>query len=328
MKKILLIILCTASLSPFAYAQVLTVNGSVKDEAGNTVPLALVQDKGDKTATRTDSLGKFTLKTNPNSTLFISSSGYQPKVVDIKGRNDLLVILKNDDGTPTPTPQVPSAFNGYTANNGTSGGLLYGNGGVGGLFPTFHPTEETQGSRYLFSDWVTGYVVGSQDSVFKNPNYGFNYDKIGGGLLLTQDKRSAIEIDPSKIKSFTLYDNLNQPRTFEYVPDINKKRFPQLIAGGGKYKIYKLTTTKFVKNNFHSDGMTSTGNNYDEYVDEYTYYVLNVQSKQLQELSLKKKSIKAVFAGEGKKLDSFFDAYSAGNINDAYLKSLGDYMNQ
>ena len=195
------------------------------------------------------------------------------------------------------------------------------------MLPTFKYTEATKGNRYLFNDWVSGFVVSPQDSVYKNPVYGFNYDKIGGGLLLTQDKRRAIQIDAAKIKSFTLYNNIGQPETFEYVPEINKTHYPQLIASGPKYKIYKLTITSFVKNNYSSDGMTSTGNNYDEYVDDDTFYVMNVKTKQLQTLDLKKKSIRKVFAEEGKRLDAFFDAYD-GAIDVAYLHNLGDYMNQ
>jgi hypothetical protein len=88
-----------------------------------------------------------------------------------------------------------------------------------------------------------------------------------------------------------------------------------------------LTNTKFVKNDFHTDGLTSTGNNYDEFVDEYAYYLYNVQTKQVQPFTLKKKSIKAAFGDDGKKVDSFFDAYS-DSIDDVFLRSLGDYMNQ
>lgn len=333
MKKRFLILVAALCFLQFANAQVLTVSGNVTDNAGNKIPLALVQDKKDNTAIRTDSLGRFTLKANPNSSLLITSAGFKPKHVNVKDQTDILVILTPENPAATVTPradnaQTPSAFNGYTANNGTGGGLLYHTGMVGALFPVFKNTEETKGSRYLFNDWVTGYVVSPEDSVYKNPSYGFNYDKMGGGLLLTQDKRTAIEIDVARIKSFTLYNNLNQPETFEYVPAINKTHFPQVIASGKKYKIYKLINTKFVRNDYHSDGMTSTGNNYDEFVDEPTYYVLNVQTNQLQELKLKKKSIKAVFAGEGSKLDKFFGAYSESNLDDGYLKNLGDFMNQ
>lgn len=332
MKKTTILFLLPAFVCKMAAAQTLTINGSVKDDVGNYVPLAFVQDKSDNTATRTDSLGKFTLKANPNATLLVTSAGYEKKVISIKGNTDILVVLKSEKAATSNAPavtttQTAAAFDNYTASHGESDALLYGAGNTSPLLPVFHPVDETKGSRYLFSGWVSGFVVDPKDSVYKNPKYGFNYDKVDGGLLLTTDKHSAIEIDPSKIKSFTLYDNLNQPQVYEYVPEINKTHYPMLLSEGKNYKIYKLTSTKFVKNDFHSDGMTSTGNNYDEYVDTYTYYVYNVQTKKVQELAPKKKAIKTVFASEGKKVESFFSAYE-GSIDDSYIRSLGDFMNQ
>jgi hypothetical protein len=322
-------------LLQLADAQVLTVSGNVKDESGNTVSLAFVQNKSDKTATRTDSLGRFTLKANPNSTLLVSSAGYEPKLIDVKGKTDLTVILN-----PAPvaadaqtagggTTTTASAFNTYGANQGYSNSLLYGANGnnSGTLYPVFSYTEATKGSRYLFNDWVSGFVVSPQDSVYKNPAYGFNYDKIAGELLLTSNKHDAIAVDKERIKSFTLYDELRRPQVFEYVPEIDKVHFAQLVAGGKKYKIYKLTKTRFVKNNYHSDGMTSTGNNYDEFEDEGNYYVMSVPDKKLQPFSLKKKSIKTAFASEGDRVNTFFSEYP-GAIDEGYLKNMSDYLNQ
>jgi hypothetical protein len=330
MKKHLLLFVALLAIKAVS-AQTLTISGSVKDDDGNTVPLAFVQDKSDKTATRTDSLGKFTLKANPNSTLFITSTGYEPKVIDVKGKTDLTVVLKTEkaavEGTGTGNADKTGA-SGLTSYNGTGTALLYGHEGLSSMsIPSFHQLDATKGSRYMFNDWVKGFVVSPKDSVYKNANYGFNYDKMGGGLLLTQDKHSAIEISPSEIKSFTVYNEQDQPMVFEYVPEINKSHFPQVLATGKNYKIYKMVNTKFVKSDFHTDGMTSSGNNYDEFVDVPAYYVYNVQTKQLQPFTLKKKSIKLAFSADGKKVDSFFDAYT-DDISDSYLRSLGDYMNQ
>jgi hypothetical protein len=336
MKKTTSIFFLLVCLLKFANAQTQTVYGNVKDESGNTVSLAFVQDKSDKTATRTDSLGRFTLKANPNATLLVSSAGYQPKLIDVKGKTDLTVVLNSApvaaDVSQTPggaATTTASAFNTYGANQGSGNSLLYGANGnnSGTLYPVFSYTEATRGSRYLFNDWVSGFVVSPQDSVYKNPKYGFNYDKIAGELLLTSDKHQAIAVDKERIKSFTLYDQLNTPQIFEYVPEIDKVHFAKLITGGKKYKIYKLTKTRFVKNNYHSDGMTSTGNNYDEFEDEDNYYVISAHDKKVQPFSLKNKSIKTVFAGEGDRVNTFFSEYP-GAIDEAYLKNMNDYMNQ
>ncbi|HTK21999.1 MAG TPA: carboxypeptidase-like regulatory domain-containing protein, partial [Mucilaginibacter sp.] len=298
-KTLILTLIVSLCLTTLLNAQELKVNGTVKDNNGNSVSLAFVQDKKHNTATRTDSTGKFSLVTSPNAKLYVSSTGYKPKEIDVKDKTDIVVILtadKGDNNSTSNSPDPSSSFSNYTA--AASGGTLYGSGlSGGGLLPVFKYTEATKGNRYLFKDWVGGYVVSPEDSLYKNPNYGFNYDKISGALLLTQDKKSAIEIDQSRIKSFTLINELtNKPEVFEYVANIDKTHYPLVLASGNKYKIYKLTITKFIKNNYRTDGMTSYGNNYDEYEDENTYYVYNVQTKQLQPLALKKKAIKAAFA--------------------------------
>lgn len=326
MKKTLLLISGLA-VAAIADAQSFTVSGSVKDSKGNGVPLAMVQDKKSNTATRTDSVGKFTLQSDANSRLTVSSSGYDAKTVDVNGSTNLLVVL-SPKGTNTSDAKTPSAFEDYTGYNGAGNSLLYGGGTGNGLLPTFHPTEATQGSKYLDNDWLSGYIVVADNSVVKNPQYGLNYDKITGGLLLSQDRKTAIEVDKDKVKSFTIVDKNNVENTFVSVPEIDKSHYVVVLADGSKYKIYKQISTKFIKNNYHSDGMTSTGNNYDEYEDTYTYYVLNAKTNKLQVISTRKKSLKAAFEGDGVKMDNFFAQNNDSSNADAYLKQVGTYVNQ
>jgi hypothetical protein len=198
----------------------------------------------------------------------------------------------------------------------------------GSIFPVFSPKEATVGSRYFFPAWVHGYVINAQDSLIQNPGFFFNYDKMGGGLLLTKDKNAAIQIDKDLVKSFTLFDNTNTPYMFEDAPAIDTKHYTQVLATGNKYKIYKSISTKFVKANYASDGIMATGHDYDEFVSENVYYVLNEQNNQLQKIDLKKKAIKAAFSGEADKLGKFMADHSDDTIDDTYLSSLGAYMNE
>src|SRR6202012_357074 len=160
--------------------------------------------------------------------------------------------------------------------------------GQGTMFPVFTIKEETRGSRYLFDKWQPGYVINAKDSLIKRPNFMFNYDKMGGGLLLTQDERSAIEVNRDAIKSFTLYNNAQVPVVFENVPEIDRNHYVEVIATGKKYRIYKLIKTKFEKSDYHTDGVVTTGNPYDEYVDEGNYFVIKDGSGQPQKIALKK----------------------------------------
>ena len=62
-------------------------------------------------------------------------------------------------------------------------------------------------------------------------------------------------------------------------------------------------------------------------IDENTYYLVPANN-QLQKLTLKRKAIKRVFENDENKLDAFFSKNNSGNIDDQFLKDLGDYMNQ
>ncbi|WP_295673499.1 hypothetical protein [uncultured Mucilaginibacter sp.] len=210
------------------------------------------------------------------------------------------------------------------SGNTDSNSILYSSGTSSSIIPVFTYAEATHGSQYLFDGWVKGTLISTDGTVYNEPSYGFDYDKIGGALLFTKDRKSAIQVDGSKIKSFTLYDKQDDPENFILVPVIDPAHFVQVIAEGGKYRIYKLTLTHFVKNNYHNDGMTATGNNYDEYVDDYTYFV-TINGGAPQKMVLKKKSLREVFKNDLDKLNSFFDTKS-GDMDDSYLRELGDYM--
>jgi hypothetical protein len=212
------------------------------------------------------------------------------------------------------------------SGNADSNPILYSSGTSSSIVPVFTPVEATQGSQYLFDGWVKGALISTDGAVYNDPSYGFAYDKVAGALLFTKDRKSAIQVDNAKIRSFTLYDKQGEPENFILVPAINPSHYVQVIADGSKYKIYKLTLTHFVKNNYHNDGMASTGNNYDEYVDDYTYFVA-INSAAPQKLALKKKALREVFKNDMDKLNKFFDTRS-GDINDNYLHELGDLMNK
>src|SRR5476651_1027777 len=85
-----------------------------------------------------------------------------------------------------------SVLKAQTGTNGISAtGITSGTGMAYNLVNN----EDTKGSRYLFDTWVKGYVTDSKGNAVNSENYTFNYDKIGGALLLSQDKQTAIAVD-------------------------------------------------------------------------------------------------------------------------------------
>lgn len=341
MKNVILFLLASLFVQT-TFSQTITAAGNIKNEEGKPIPRAMISEYKSKSAsaTYTDSLGFFSFRVGVYSKLSISCKGYNDTLINIAEKKDIPIVLsklKNSDHSNNTTGDnnENSLINknllqdAVSTQSGVNNNYVYG-GGVrnytGSLLPVFSYKEETKGSRYLFGDWAHGSVVNADNSAFNNPGFLYNYDKMEGGLLMTSDKQSAIEVDKAKIKSFTVYVNIENPFVFENVPLVDNAHFVQVISTGDKYKIYKLTKTKFVKLNYHTNGLVSSGNPYDEYFDEDSYFVLKA-GNQVQKLSLKKKSVKDVFASEAEKVNKFFSENNGDIVNDNFLKNLGDYLN-
>jgi len=187
--------------------------------------------------------------------------------------------------------------------------------------------EPTHGSQYFFSSFARGFIINAKGELVKNPGCFYDYDKINGQLLLKPLDKPIVAAVKADVQSFTLYNRQQHAFVFERVPAIDTQKFVQVLSLGVKYKIYKLIDTHFVSANYRDDGVVHDGNKYDEFVDEGTYYVLNVQSNQLQKISLKIKSLKTVFDRDEDKLNQFISLHPSDTIGDVYLASLGDFMN-
>jgi hypothetical protein len=331
MKKTFLSLLLIISICSIAAAQTITISGTVQDKSGNYLRYAFVQDKQLKSGVYTDSLGHFSVQAQPNGQLRINCAGYKDAVINVSGKNEVVVTLQPDAAVnnnagdePANTALQDALVKQMDLSNKSTVASDFTQGSV---VTIIHTKDATQGSPYFFKDWAHGYIVNAQDTLIQSPGFLLNYDKMKGVLILTKDKVSMISIYQDKVKSFTLFDVLNQQYTFTIVPEIDKSHYVQVISVGNNYKIYKAVKTKFIPSNYSNDGLASTGNNFDLYDDEFTYYLLNVKTSQLQKITLKKKALKQAFGGEEKKADDYFKS-NAGDIDDNYLAALGDYMNK
>lgn len=342
-----------------------TITGTVKDGKGTPVAGASVVPKDAKKGTSTDTSGLFSIKTNPGGFLIITAVGFADTTISINYQRNIAVILQQKANTlntvvvssPQNQPNqssnevinqqnVQNTLEDYARSEEMGAGVktFSGNNPGGGswhiattsslnlvnyngMMPVFHQPTETKGSRYLMGDWSSGLVVNQFDTVIKNPDYLFNYDKITGDLLMTQDKKTYIEIDRPQVKSFALKNNENG-YVFVHVPLIdNGDRYFQLLGQGDKYGAYKSIKTKLVKANGVSTGLTSVGNDYDEYVDEVVYYFVDFKNKTVKQfVELKKKSIKDV-TPEKDKTEKYFADHKKDDINDNFLTGLIKYLN-
>lgn len=316
MKKITLISLL-AFISIISFAQTVSVSGSVTDQKGSPVPFAFIYDSQHPFATYADSTGAFSFKADPSSHLLATANNYLKADVKITNPSEVKIVMF---GGPSGSPIAPGIRNIFKQQEG------FENMSEGSLTRIGSHQENIHGSRFLFNEWVHGYTRTAKDSIKQNDGYLFNYDKIDGRLILATGGSDIHLGLRNENKQFILFDGSGKMYVFEDAPEIDSKHYAQLIASGAKYKIYKTINTRFIKSDYTNNGITSHGNNYDEFADESDYYLVKQPGGQPQKFSLRKKGIKAAFGADGERANKFFSDNS-GDIDDAYLAKLGEYMN-
>jgi hypothetical protein len=213
--------------------------------------------------------------------------------------------------------QVSTSTNGFGPLNTLNSGAT---------LPMIAHQEDTRGSRYLLKNFAHGVIVDNAGHIITDSFNLLNYDKIDGQLMIATDARNYLEVDKEKVVAFA-FKTPDTSFVFLNVPALSKINYFLLIANGPKYSVYKSVRTKFNKANYRSNGLVESGHDYDEYVDNETYFwVRNNDSAGVFEL--KKKSIKAAFAGEKAKVDTFFSRHKYDDIDDSFVRQLIVYLNK
>jgi hypothetical protein len=322
MKKTFFMCLLLIAAAQFTKAQITNATGSVKDDKGSPLHFVFISDDQYKNAAFTDSLGNFTITVQPDSKLKFDLPGYESTTIAVDKNNAALQVVLKSSGSTASQASITAKVTAQSSGNEAA--TTYGSGGV--IAPG-HQKGNTHGNMYLFDTFEHGFLITASGQLVHDPNDRYDYDKMGGALLFSNDNKTISQISWDQTKSFMLVSNTDQPFVFEKAPAIDQSHYVQVLASGKKYKIYKLIKTKFVKSDYVNTGVASRGNDYDEYVDDADYYVIDMQGGQPQKLSLKKKSIKEDFAKDADKVNKYLSDNS-GSIDDAYLSKLGAYMNQ
>lgn len=320
MKKTLSILLLLTGAVQFSKAQSSnTAWGTVQDPGGKPLHFVFIGDVANRNAAFTDSLGNFSMTVKPGAKLTIKLQGYQDTVLsNINTGSGLLVVLKPSNAVAN-VATISTKMQVERSDQVTS--LT-----EGGLIAPGHQQGDLRGSRYMCIVFAHGYLINGSDELVYQPNYLLDYDKIGGGLLLTADGKKIVNVIWDQVKSFTLYSMDDQRYDFEKVTAVDQSHFLQVIATGPKYKIYKAIKTKFVKADYVNNGAAPHGHDYDEYVDDADYYLV-ADGGQPQKFTPKKKVLKEIFAKDEDKLNKFMTGNS-GRIDDDYLEKLGADMNK
>jgi hypothetical protein len=190
---------------------------------------------------------------------------------------------------------------------------------------SFNTADNTKGRRYYFDEWVKGNVVSSNGKEISNEDYFFNFDKVNNDLLVTKDKKEIIEVNKESVKEIHFTEN-GIDYNFEKVDKISTYRFVEVLVKNDKISLYKTINTRMVKANYTTNGLTESGNPYDEYVDEPNYIIK--YNEDFRPVQLKFRSIKSALKEESKKVKDFYADHLNDEVDENYLKGIVNYLNK
>lgn len=95
-RYLMITVLLAMSSLAYTYAQEKNITGNITDESGETVIGASVGVKGTTAGTLTDMDGNFTLKVKDSDILVISYVGYHSQEIEVAGKSDFKIVLKED----------------------------------------------------------------------------------------------------------------------------------------------------------------------------------------------------------------------------------------
>ncbi|GGA97266.1 hypothetical protein [Puia dinghuensis] len=198
-----------------------------------------------------------------------------------------------------------------------------------GSFVSWHggDKDSTRGSRLLFYNWPKGYVIGIYDTVLRDDRLFLNYDKISHVLYFTVDGKTIIKVQTTQARELHFVDSGKQT-VLVRIDGIDPKIFFERLSdssGNYHYTLYREIKTQYRRANYETNGLTSTGNNYDEYVDTYEYYIVMPGDRLYTHVRLKKKDIRQAL---GPKADAWLAVHSSDPINEAFLIGLVNQLNK
>jgi TonB-linked SusC/RagA family outer membrane protein len=182
-----LMLLCT-----FALAQTRTVSGVVKDEKGEPVPFATIQEVGTQNAATADASGSFSIKIKQGSKLLVTAAGHASQTVTVTG--DVVGVTLTTTATQLSEVVVTTAFGIKRSQRVTP----YSSQVIGD--EQLHIIPQTN-----LNNALAGKIAGVQfrgQSPMKLDNQGSL--RIRGGLDLTGDVAPIYVVDGSVTGSFDI----------------------------------------------------------------------------------------------------------------------------
>ena len=181
------------------------------------------------------------------------------------------------------------------------------------------------GSQFLFKTWAKGIVTNKEGVSFTDGL--FNYDKIHKNLYILKNDTTFL-VNKFQLQLIRLHDEGDSNSyVLEKIPSLKTDDLYIVVTKATKYSLLKSVETKLILADYQTNGIVSSGKEYDEFKDEYKYFVLFPDGLS-HDISLKKKSVKSVLEVEKDKVDQFYKANAADEQNENFLSRLITSLNQ
>jgi hypothetical protein len=184
-----------------------------------------------------------------------------------------------------------------------------------------------KGSQFFYPSWASGTVTTIKNEVIST-NYSFLYDKVRQFLFIKwKDSSAVILADKDQVTGFTL----NTDKVHSFVSALkydssNKTDFFEILASEDKgYTLLKLIKSKFVKADVTDIQRMKDGENYDEFVDEISYYIS--YNRGIPQKITSEKSIEKAFPLIKQKVTDYYNQNSNDNDNEVFLTRLVQLLN-
>ncbi len=165
------------------------------------------------------------------------------------------------------------------------------------LLPTYFEKEETKGSPYLSPNWMRGVLELSDHRRIpqRNEYMFFNYDKYNLRMILLDGENRISTYPVDSISGFVLMDS-GKIYAFEKLAAIGEDFLLEPVLKSGKgYSLYKRLITRMIPANYISLGYSSEGEKFDEYMDDYEYYLVYPDRITVKKFYLKEKPVRRIF---------------------------------
>ncbi len=185
--------------------------------------------------------------------------------------------------------------------------------------------EGIKGTPYLFPAWKQGNIYLKDSSHIKNINIKYNIytddvlylnSRSGDSLIIDRSLINAFEILDDSAGGIILFKDINLK------PGTNGKSAFIKVLYDGKSKFLIKYNKIFIKADYK--GAYAAGRKYDEYTDNYQYYILK-DNNELNKIKLNKKSVIKVLSDKENKVKSFIDTQGLAPDNEKNIISVLEY---